>query len=114
MGLKELLQKVSGDKTMEYKRAFQDEQARRKIQRILDAREKNANERELERYVEEDRQAKIKTALEHYRKKQKRDFWHSNSINKGWDILKDDRPILKQKCIFKMSKTTMLHQGGLR
>ena len=113
MGLKELLQKVTG-KEDQYKYDFKNEQARRKIQRLLDAREKNANERELERYMEEERQEKIKRALDGYRKKTKREFWHSNTMNGGWDILKDDKPILKQKNIFKMSKTTILHRGGLR
>lgn len=110
MALKDLLNKITG-KEDQYKSAFKDEYARRKIQRILDAREKNANERELERYMEEERQEKIKKALECYRKKQKRDFWKSNTMNGGWDILKDDKPILKQKNIFKMSKTTILHRG---
>jgi len=113
MTLKETLQKLTG-KNNEYKRQFQEEQVQRKIQRILNEREKNANERELERYIEEERQRKIKMALDGYRKKHQREFWHTNSINKGWDVLKDDRPILKQKCIFKMSKTTMLHRGGIR
>lgn len=110
MGIKEILQKITG-KEDQYKYAFKDEQARRKIQRILDERQKNANERELERYIEEERQEKIKKALEHYRKQRKRDFWKSNTMNGGWDILKDDHPILKQKNIFKMSKTTILHRG---
>ncbi len=59
-------------KNNEYKRNFVLEQQARKIQNTLDARSKNSNERELEKYLEEDRQKKIKIALERYRKERQR------------------------------------------
>lgn len=83
----------------EYKRNFSLEQQGRRINATLDARQKNANERELERFIEEDRQKKIKIALEQYRKERQREYWHPTSINKGWDSMKG-KSIMHQKKLF--------------
>ena len=77
----------------------------RKIQRIIEQKEKSANERELERYLEEDRQKMIKEHLDRYRKERQEQFWHGNSnFGKDIKIVQDDRPILKQKNIFTIKQ----------
>lgn len=53
----------------------------RRMQRIAEQRDKNSNERELERYYEEERQKQIKLQLEAFRKQKQREFW---SENKNW------------------------------
>lgn len=83
----------------EYKRNFIQEQQARKIQNILDARTKNANERELERFIEEERQKRINIALEQYRKERQREYWKPTTINTGWDSMKG-KSIMKQKKLF--------------
>lgn len=70
----------------------------------LEQRKKNSNERELERFEEEERQENIKQRLEAFRKQKQKSFWESN-IFKQDSILKNDRPILKEKNIFNMKTT---------
>jgi hypothetical protein len=50
------------------------------IQHKVQERMKNANERELERYYEEERQKMIEKQLVHYRKKKSDDMWHSSNL----------------------------------
>ena len=73
----------------------------RRAQRIAEQREKPSNERELERYIEEQRQQNIKFQLERFRKQRQSEGWKSNLMKKEY-ILKDKKPILKEKNIFKM------------
>ncbi len=54
-----------------------------KIQTILEQRQKNANERELEKFFEEKRQEQIKTKLNQFREEQKKDFMKTTILNKG-------------------------------
>ena len=80
----------------------------RRSQRLAEQRDKNSNERELERYYEELRQKKIKEQLEQFRKTDPRNSWKSNIMDKSY-MFKDERPILKEKNIFKGNKSTMLN-----
>ena len=65
----------------------------RRAERLAIQRDKNSNERELERFMEEERQKKIKISLEHYRKKRDKE------INKA-HLLKRDKNIINQKPLF--------------
>lgn len=50
------------------------------IQKKVQERSKNANERELERYYEEERQKMIEQELKKFRKKKSDDIWHSTNL----------------------------------
>lgn len=78
-----------------------------KLQTRLQERKKNSNERELEKYMEEDRQRRIKVALDNYREQRKKEFWENHSLDKGRSILKNERPILKEKYIFTGGATVL-------
>ena len=87
------------------KQRFKEIQEEQRIQKIVEERTKTANERELERYYEEERQRKINEELEKIRKVKTRQAWTANDfIGQKTTILKDENPILKQKNIFKGSK----------
>jgi len=103
MTLKDFLQKAF-TKDKEFKKA----QKERKIERILDQREKNANERELERFNEEQRQEAIKMKLDQIRKQKRREIFSGNIIDKKniflghKSILSDGTSTLsKQNMFFK-------------
>jgi len=105
MGLiQKLLGKTSEDK-IEFKKKFKEAQQEQKIQKLLDERSMSSNERELISIQKKEREAQILEELKKIRHQENKDNWKSNSIlTKGSSILKDDRPILKEKNIFKTSK----------
>jgi cell shape-determining protein MreC len=101
-----IIQRLFGSKSEENKdftARFKHAQQERKIEELLTERAKSSNQRELERYTKENEEAQIKEALEHIHKKQNTEMWKSkNSMLIGQkSILKDDRPILQEKNIFK-------------
>jgi len=79
MTIRDFISKFSKDK-VETKRKFKDIEEDFELHRRLEEKQKSANERELEKFVEEEREAKIKNELSKYRKKAKTDLWTSNSI----------------------------------
>lgn len=82
---------------------FAEMQNQDRLQTKLQERKKNSNERELERFVEEERQEQIKKDLDGFRKLRQKQFFET-TIFKQDDILKNDNPILKQKNIFLNKK----------
>ena len=108
MGLIQNLIKGMGEDKKELKAKFKEAQQNRKIENMLEEREKSANQRELERHFKEQREKNIKDQLEVVRMKRKKDTWKGNSILKGHkNILHEDKKalasgksILKQKNIF--------------
>ena len=86
-----------------------EEAHRRKIQRILDTKEMSSNERELNRFQEEERQDNIKEALEFYRQRRKEqiDFGHNALDTKS--IMKSEWEVLKNKNIFKGNENSILN-----
>ena len=86
---------------------FNKMQEQDRLESMVEERKKSSNRRELERYMHEQEEAEIKRQLEMIRKKKNKDTWKSNSLLKGGkSILNEDRPILKEKNIFKNSKAT--------
>jgi len=112
MGVKEILRKWA-EKNTEKKGRFKELEEEYLMNKKLEEKQKSANERELERYMEEAREKRIKVNLEKFRKQQKKEFWSSNMMNnKQTSILKEDKPILKEKNIFKM-KGNMFMKGNM-
>lgn len=101
MGIKDFLKK-SFTKDPEFQAAAKE----RKIQRILDEREKGSNERELDRFKEEQRQALIKKRLDAIRKMKTRQSFNTglmdrtNIFKNHKSILSEDKKILQQENIF--------------
>ena len=105
MTIMDIIKKIGG-RNQEFKEKMKNAEEEMKIQKRLEERSKSANERELQRYMEEERQRKIKSELDKIHKQQNKDMWNDNSIlGSKTTILKDDRPILKEKNIFLDNKT---------
>jgi predicted Holliday junction resolvase-like endonuclease len=103
--LQKLVSKFSENKG-EYKQKFKEAEMDLKIQRTLEQRHKSSNERELESHIKQQREANIKKELDRIRQKKTEEMWKQNSfLGKKATILKDDRPILKEKNIFKNNKS---------
>ena len=79
------------------KEKFRDMEADLKMQKLLGQKQKNSNERELERFIEEKRQEDIKQQLEAFRKERRK------------ELFKGD--LLKSPSIFK-HKNTVLSGGS--
>lgn len=108
MGLMDFIRKWS-DKKREKSDSFKKMQEQDRLEEMLLERKKSANRRELEKHMRDQEEAEIKRQLDIIHKKQNKDNWKSNSILKGGSsILKNDKPILREKNIFKNNKSNML------
>ena len=65
-----------------------------KITTRLEQKKKNANERELERYMEEDRQRAIQNALVRYRKRRTDEIMYTNHFT-------NNKNLFNSPCVFK-------------
>ena len=103
MGLLQNLLKKSGENKSEFKEKFKQAQEDRKIERLIEEREKSSNERELESHINEQREARIKEQLQQIHKKKNQQMWKSDKtlIGNKMTILNTGRSILKEKHIFK-------------
>jgi len=120
MGLKELFGKFSAG-NVEKKRKFKELEEDFIMQKKLEERQKSANERELERFISEDREEKIKERLNQFRKKRTHDSWTGSKIlHEDFRILDNGNPILKQKNVMgliggtKKKQETMGFLGGTK
>lgn len=93
---------------------FKDMQREDRMGKVLEERKKNANERELERFIEEERQKQIKIALEQFRKKKKDEFFHGGNMLKQKNIFKGHKNILHQDFdILKGGENLFMKKGGM-
>ncbi len=105
--IKDLLKGMSEDKK-EVKLKFKEAQQNEKVQHMLEERKKSANQRELEKYVKDQKEKEIKKVLDKIHKKQNADAWKGKSILKNQKnilhedkkVFSNDKSILKQKNIF--------------
>ena len=112
MGLLRDLIKGMGEDKKEIKSKFKEAQQNQKVQRMLEEREKSSNQRFLERHIKEQREVKIKEAVDKINMQHTKDSWKSKNIFKGHKsilhedtkVLENDRPILGQKNIFLDNK----------
>ena len=101
-----LLQNVL-HKFKEKKQKFREADEDMKINRLVSERQKNANERELERFIEEERQKKISTELIKFRKARQKESMRTTVFD-GKNLFKG------QKNIFANHTNMMMNnQGGL-
>jgi predicted RND superfamily exporter protein len=105
MGIMDIVRKWNESKKQKSEE-FKEAQRQVTINKIIQERQKSSNERELERYMNEDRESNIKKQLEKVRYKKTHDLWTDNSIlKKSNNILKNDKQILMQENIFLDNKT---------
>lgn len=74
------------EKMKERKGKFKDMEDDIKFQEKIMQKKKNANERELESYLEEERQKKIEQDLKIFRKKKQEEMFHHNLFTKNKNL----------------------------
>lgn len=92
--LKNLVKGMSEDKQI-LKSKLKDAEQDRKIQRILEEREKSHNRRLLEQFMREQEEEKIEKVVREIKKKKSGEMWKGEK-----SILKSDNNILNGKNIF--------------
>lgn len=113
MGIIQKLLRGNEDRA-EFKERFKEAQIEDKVATMVEERKKSSNRRELERYMKEQEEAKIKEALDKINKKRNQDMWSSNTLlKKDNSMLKEDRPILKEKNIFQNNKNMFNNQNSM-
>lgn len=105
--IKEILEKLKKKRL-----AINDLSEQVRIQKMVEDRQKSANERELERFLSEEREKEIKLRLEQFRKQKKVESMENN-ILKGKNIFKGHKSILKDKKLFSTKGGMFFtHKGG--
>ena len=84
------------DRAMNRKRRFSEMKDEDDMHTKLQQRKLSANERELNRFMDEERQERIKQALAAYRKKKQDEFWHEDRISQPFIFKSSDRPLATQ------------------
>lgn len=100
-----------GKNKKEFKEKFRQAQEEHRIEKLIEEREKSSNERDLENRLERKRQERIKIELDKLRKKDNEEMWKPkiNILSSDkMNLLKDDRPILKEKNIFMENEKTRI------
>ncbi len=106
MGVKEIIQRF-GERNKERKELLRNLDQQLRMQKIVEDRQKSSNERELERYQDEDREEAIKEHLEYARKKRDDEikFGHNpidtkNIMKAEWAVLKEKNQFSKKSNLF--------------
>ena len=96
MGFKDILKRM-GEKNKARKQLLKDAQQQLRVQEIIEERSKSANERELNRFLKEEREENIKEQLDFHRKQRDKDirFGHNPldvqniTSETQWEVLKE-------------------------
>ena len=114
MGLLKNLISGMGKNKEEFKMKLKEAQEEDRIIKIVNERNKSANERDLEKRLEQKRQDKIKMELDRLRKKDNQELWKSKKtiLSEPTTMLRDERPMLKEKNIFMDDKTKIPFTRG--
>lgn len=102
--IQNLLEKLKSRKA-KYAEAEED----LRIHKKLEQRQLSSNERELNSYLEEERQRKIKSMVEQFRKKKRDEFWHGNNIIDKKNIFANQSSIMKNNKNLYRGKRLYLH-----
>ena len=107
MGLRDFIERFK-----EKKLQFKEFETQRDIERKWSEKQKSANERELDRYLEEDRQKRIKIALESMRKKRENEF-NSHKILEAENLFEDEGKPFTLQTDKKMLNGKVNMKGGM-
>ncbi len=113
MGIKDMMAGIK-ERKKEKKDMIRSMDNQLRAEEILSERRKSANERELEGYMKEDREAEIKIRLNEVRKIRDHDTnFNHNPLNAPNTIKNPDWEILKEKNIFSNQKNMFMNQKNL-
>jgi len=119
MGFKDII-KNFGNKNKERKEVLRQMDQQVRMQKIIEERQLSSNERELNRYANEDREAMIKEQLEFARRKRDEDikFGHNpinakNIMKAQWEIMKEKSQFSKKSDMFTNHKSILKSNNNL-
>jgi len=120
MAFKEFIQRL-GEKQKARQAMLKEMEQDVRFQKIVQDRMKSANERELERYINENREKQIKTQLEFARKQRQNEinFGHNplntpNITNKTqWEVMKEKNQFANNKNMFANQKSVLKSNRNL-
>lgn len=111
MVFKELLNKL-GSRQRRKKELLKQLDEQNQVEETLEQRKLSSNERELNRYLKEDREEKIKEALHFYRKKRENDIhYNHNPLNIKNITNYTDWEVLKERNLFNKKGNMFSGQG---
>lgn len=107
MGIKDFIKKL-GEKQRSQKELIKQIDDQVRAEKLVEERQLSSNERELNRYMKEDREERIKEALEYQRKKRDYDIkFNHNPLNvknitnhTEWEVLKERNMFANQRNMF--------------
>lgn len=113
MGFKEILENF-GERNRQKKELFRQAEMQDRVQRIIEERKLSANERELNRFVKEEREEAIKEELALHRKARSDEirFGHNpinteNIMKAKWSVLKEPNMFSKRSNMFDGEASVM-------
>jgi len=120
MGFKEIVSKL-GSKSKERKEVLKNMEQQARFQKITEDRMKSSNERELERFMQEEREDEIKEALKVMRKRRENDIKFNHNpldtpnITSGtqWEVLKEKNLFNKKGNMFSNQHNTLKNNNNL-
>jgi len=114
MGVKDFLKNL-GEKQREKKEMINQMSDQVRFQKLVEDRMKSSNERELERYQNEDREAMIKEHLEYARKKRSDEINFQHNPIDAKNIMKAEWSVMKEKNQFSnVPNVTTGHKSVLK
>lgn len=96
MGLKEMMERFVS-KNERFKEIKDEQQFRDK----LASRNMSADERELARYLKENREARIKSEVKKIRDRKSKEMWHGKTALDAKNIFKGDKNIFRRESMFE-------------
>lgn len=106
--LKELLSRMgSGNAKM---KEYEEDM---KVQRLAGQKLKSSNERELERFMEEDRQRMINNTLAEYRKRKMHESWNGNVFDNKNVFLNHKSVLSQDKNVLDNGQISFIKRGNL-
>lgn len=119
MGFKDVIQKLTSGNS-ERKALIKQIDMETRVNKLIQERQLSSNERELNRYEDEDREAYIKERLEYARKKRADDisFGHNpldakNIMKSKWEILREPNQFSKKSNMLNGENTVMKNNPNL-
>lgn len=92
------------------KEKFKEMEEDMRLQKLLQQRSMDSNERELQGYYDEERKKQVKKELDYFRKKKQEEFYHGHSVLKDKKIFNNQKNIFKNggkvdhKCMYENEK----------
>jgi len=112
MGVKEVLQKLSG-KGSQSRQMINGMADQLRMERIAHERQLSPNERELNQLRNEEREGMVKEELDYRRKKRQRDIDFGHQPLDAKNIMKAEWEVLKEKNQFSKKSDTLTNQSSV-